>query len=222
MFCPHCGKEISENDRFCVFCGKATAEPAPAKPKRKILPAILIGVGAFLVSALIIAPIVANSFKNGSDTTNTPQSQYTFPTVVGAENYDDSTVTTKIFGAESTGVASSSITFISQSGYAKSVIGFINIYDSSVEGFEDIKASAAQLEELIKTNGVSNAELKVEETDYCYTITFSFTNLDREGSETAAKTAAEFLGIPHTGGKIPMSDAQSTLLANGYTLNEEY
>jgi hypothetical protein len=25
MFCPHCGKEISENQTFCQFCGEATA-----------------------------------------------------------------------------------------------------------------------------------------------------------------------------------------------------
>jgi hypothetical protein len=30
MFCPHCGKEISENQAFCQFCGEATAIMATA------------------------------------------------------------------------------------------------------------------------------------------------------------------------------------------------
>lgn len=32
MFCPHCGKEISENQAFCQFCGGATAVQAAVIP----------------------------------------------------------------------------------------------------------------------------------------------------------------------------------------------
>ncbi len=32
MFCPHCGKEVSEGQAFCQFCGGKTAEAGPAVP----------------------------------------------------------------------------------------------------------------------------------------------------------------------------------------------
>ncbi|MHB8843448.1 MAG: YIP1 family protein [Nitrospirota bacterium] len=32
MFCPHCGKEISEGEAFCRFCGGATAVQAAVAP----------------------------------------------------------------------------------------------------------------------------------------------------------------------------------------------
>lgn len=240
MFCPNCGKEVSENSKFCIFCGKSTAnstavsEPqkvTSTKPKRKVLPAILIGIGAFLISFLIIAPIVANSFQSGSDSSTTPQSQYTFPTIVDSnENtYSDTeraVVKNKRYIAEYTGVASSSITFIYSSSpsdeYVKSIIGSINIYDFSVEGFTEIKNSADQLQEIIETNNITNAELTINENDFSYSLVFSFTNLDSTDNETVAKAAAEFVGIPHAGGKIQMSDAESTVTANGYILEAEY
>jgi len=35
MFCPHCGKEILENQAYCQFCGgKTTAAPSPGTGRR--------------------------------------------------------------------------------------------------------------------------------------------------------------------------------------------
>jgi len=64
--------------------------------------------------------------------------------------------------------------------------------------------------------------IDINETAYSYTITFSFTNLNYENGEVAAKTAADLLGFNYSSGKIKLSDAESTLLANGYILKAEY
>ncbi len=32
MYCSHCGMEISPDARFCQFCGRNVAEPAPVEP----------------------------------------------------------------------------------------------------------------------------------------------------------------------------------------------
>lgn len=38
MYCPNCGKQIAEESRFCMWCGKAMpgTEPEPPTPEKKV------------------------------------------------------------------------------------------------------------------------------------------------------------------------------------------
>ena len=37
--CPYCGNELSDDAKFCVECGKALPEEAPADPTAEVAPA---------------------------------------------------------------------------------------------------------------------------------------------------------------------------------------
>ncbi len=38
MFCPHCGKEIADNQEFCQYCGAGVTAPAPGAARREKVP----------------------------------------------------------------------------------------------------------------------------------------------------------------------------------------
>ncbi|MBQ8573213.1 MAG: zinc-ribbon domain-containing protein [Ruminococcus sp.] len=233
MFCPYCGKDIVHGSKFCIQCGKEvladTNIPQPLsasieKPLKKRKPwiGVIIGVAAFLVSTAIIAPIVANSYTK-NNTENTPTANYTFPTFsVENEIIPGATVSTKEYYSEVTGTISSTIMLISRGDEIITISGNFFLSDLSVSEFDDVKYNFSTMQEIVKNNNVENILIDINETAYSYTITFSFTNLNYENGEVAAKTAADLLGFNYSSGKIKLSDAESTLLANGYILKAEY
>lgn len=79
MVCPNCGKELSEQAKFCTGCGTtiapaaAQAAPAPQKSGVKPLMIVLIAVGAFLALCLIIAVVVLCVLFGGNKQQEQPQ-----------------------------------------------------------------------------------------------------------------------------------------------------
>ncbi len=233
MFCPFCGKEIVHESKFCIHCGKevladtSVLQPlsvSTEKPNKKHKPwiGIIIGVVAFLVSTAIIAPIVANSYsKNNME--NAPSANYTFPTFADEnEIISGTTVTTKEFYSEVEGTISSTVMLISRGDEVITISGNFFLSDLSVSEFDDVKYNFSTMQEIVKNNNIENILIDINETAYSYSITFSFSNFNYESGEIAAKTAADLLGFNCDSGKIKLSEAESTLLANGYILKAEY
>lgn len=236
MFCPNCGKDILQGSKFCIHCGKEVLadtstppQPQPQtvsseKPSKKPKPwiGIIIGVAAFLVSTAIIAPIVARSYtKNNVE--NAPSANYTFPTfAVENEIISGTTVTTKEFYSEAAGTINSTVMLISRGDEVITISGNFFLSDLSVSEFDDVKYNFSTMQEVVKNNNTENILIDINETAYSYSVTFSFTNLNYESGEVAAKTAADLLGFNSDSGKIKLSEAESTLLANGYILKTEY
>ena len=66
MFCPKCGKEVSEGAQFCEYCGTNLQASEPGvKPKRSPLVIILIIVGVIFgfIMWSIIAAIAISDFS---------------------------------------------------------------------------------------------------------------------------------------------------------------
>ncbi len=58
MFCPKCGKEVSEGAQFCEHCGANLQVTAPPhKPKKS--PVIIVVIIAGVILAVIIIGIIA-------------------------------------------------------------------------------------------------------------------------------------------------------------------
>lgn len=76
MFCPKCGKEISDGNKFCGACGFKTDGILDGKPvnatqkesekSKRILPVFLIVICATLIIAMIFCPIFKLSYNYGT------------------------------------------------------------------------------------------------------------------------------------------------------------
>lgn len=100
MFCSNCGKQISENTKFCNYCGAQqqaveNTEPAqkatenqqinadiftqqPKKaPKKKanIIIVLAVVLGVFLLGKFVIAPLLVTDFNNNDTGSQSSQSQ---------------------------------------------------------------------------------------------------------------------------------------------------
>jgi general secretion pathway protein G len=74
MFCPKCGKEVSEGAQFCQHCGAnlQVSEPG-AKPKRSPLVIVLLIVGVIFIFICIIAAIAIPSLLSAKQRSNQKQ-----------------------------------------------------------------------------------------------------------------------------------------------------
>ncbi len=229
MYCPLCGKENSQNAKFCIYCGnkfvtntdtQTQPQAIPtAKPKRKPWIGIIIGVAAFLVSTAIIAPIVASSYTNNT----TPSANFSIPEIESSNDFvSGEHIVTKEYFSEVDDTISSTIILIARGDEVMTISGNFFLSDLTVSEFDDVKYNFETMQELVENNNIDNILINISETQYSYSITFSFTNLNYESGESAAKTAAELLGFSFTAGNIKLSEAESTLLTNGYILKAEY
>lgn len=80
MFCPRCGKEISDDASFCGDCGRPVQSVAPAAPKRKFpgkVIAILISLSFVLivVGAITAANFLADRALSQDDILNAIESE---------------------------------------------------------------------------------------------------------------------------------------------------
>lgn len=229
MYCPVCGKENSQNAKFCIYCGNefvtntnTQTQPqaiSTSKPKRKPWIGIIIGLAAFLVSTAIVAPIVANSYSNNSS----PSANLNAPKIESNNDFvSGEHVITKEYFSEVHDTISSTIILLARGDEVMTISGNFFLSDLTLSEFDDVKYNFETMQEFVENNNIDNILINISETQYSYSITFSFTNLNYESGELAAKTAAELLGFSFTSGHIKLSEAENTLLTNGYILKAEY
>lgn len=65
MFCPKCGKELKENERFCSNCGTPVTKNAGVPQKKKQKSTILVGIVVVFLAFLLAVRILMPGFITG-------------------------------------------------------------------------------------------------------------------------------------------------------------
>lgn len=252
MFCPNCGKKIEDNQAFCNNCGKPVASnrvtpPTPTKKSTKqktktIFISLGVCLAVYLLGYFVISPLISKSYTknlptNSSDSSNPFEINNDFHVGINSnstteKNDENTTVSTstligatktKIYEIKAEGIMSQQTSFIySSDGTVKSIIGYVNFHDLNADGVNGLINDYETVKKQIDRSSLSGAKLEVNKTDYTYSLTFSFTGLDRSDRKDTAKTAADFMGIPHKNGKISISDTEETMLKAGYSLINKF
>lgn len=249
MFCSNCGKQIPEDAMFCSHCGARQAagnhvNPAPdqqnytpqttgnqqpvftppqpkkASPKKTIgviitLATILV---VFFVGRFVVAPaMLRNSGGNSGDSGDSSHHAQQF----GSTDYAYKETKTKIYVIQAEHLMSSQVTLICHDDVVASIIGFSGVYDLSAFDVDELKKDVASAKEEARQNGLEDVEIRETEGSSTYSVNFSFTHLDRAGSEKAVELAAKFMGFTAENGKIHIGATEKILRDNGFSLKEE-
>ena len=237
MFCPNCGNQLPDGTKFCTRCGAplsgenqpaagyqppANPRPVEAQPKKpkkwgKILIAILVMGAAYLAGSLLAKSFVTSS--GGQDT----KPGYTQETEGTAAGYDN--VKTKSYEIEASGVMYSHVSIIAYDDRAATITGSFTFYETDQQDvaamMESMVSSARDAQAAIDREGCKDMEIQVEETEGKVSVSFHFTNLNYSGKEAEIQLASGFMGFSVTDGWMLLSEAEETLLANGYTLTQD-
>lgn len=235
MFCPQCGSQNAENSAFCSSCGKAltiqnkqnVSSALPwSKSKNNKLVAVIIGLAAFLVASCIIAPAVSNSYKDNVGKEISDQQGQVYGKEEDNQHSDVSgigTVRTKMFENKADGAVDMMVNLIYyDDGTVTSVIGYINIYDLTVDGAQDIQRNVTLAQDIIDTSDIENVQVTVDDSGSSYLVTYSFTNLHETGREEACELAASFIGVSAENGRMDISSIEEELTGYGFSLKKEF
>ena len=72
MYCPNCGSEMQDNDRYCPICGMQnqsvanTSPIAPKKKKTKLLIVVCVVALVLIAGAVVLAIVLNQNGGNGS------------------------------------------------------------------------------------------------------------------------------------------------------------
>lgn len=201
--------------------GPEEEKPKKSKKSGKILTSILVMGAAYLVGSLLAKNIVAPSYEKN---TEKPSQSYIQATEGTAAGYDN--VRTKTYEIEAAGILYSNTSIIAYDDRVATITGGFTFYESDqqdVTAMMDAMISAArEAQAAISREGCQNMEIQVEETEGKVSVSFHFTNLNYSGKETEIQLAADFMGFSVTGGWMLLSEAEEILLANGYTITQDF
>lgn len=251
MFCPNCGNQLPDGTKFCTRCGvplsgenppssgyrppenpssgyrppvnSRPVEEKPKKPKKsgKILISILVMGAAYLVGSLLAKYIVAPSYEKD---TEKPSQSYTQATEGTAAGYDN--VKTKSYEIEASGVMYSHVSIIAYDDRVATITGGFSFYDTDLPevaaAMEELVSSARTTQNAITREGCEDLEIQIEERDGTVSVSFHFTDLNYSGKDAEIHLASGFLGLQVTDGWMLLSKAEETLLANGYTITQDF
>lgn len=243
MFCENCGREISDNAKFCTHCG-APQNPRPAQDTQPAssehemqqteapqpvypAPDLQKSKNGLLFRVLVVAIIAASAFaiKYFVTQANKP---IPFNTSNGYYFYDEEPaekelpitqpLKSKMFHLYDD-FGSSFITFnYNSSGVFAEILGSVHITDKTVTSIDDLKSKAenatARLEQLGEV--ASFIDISDDPDSTRYSEDFVFGSLDSDTN--LAELAAEFVGLETEDGKIDIYSAEAAMRDLGYIL----
>ena len=245
MFCSKCGKEISENTKFCSHCGAPQGGVVDEKPSdkknkakknpKKVMLSLAAMLVCYLVGSYVIAPaMLSNKEDTDAGTSNSTDLTIDDDSMEDADNISANNAYSDIFMSRNIVETTEFFTVLDTMAFANVLND--GIIEKLEYAYEDdiikemvnvVYYPLSDMTEEQKTafdNSMKNNYAAIEEEDFC-TVSYHMGNnyysttfhfTELDKTENIQKLSELGMLTGAGANKISMSETESSLLAGGY------